>query len=149
MPFKKVLCSICRVNKIDPRSVSCRRCFIETGRACEIQRNASHGANSGSFKRGNIPWNEGLKMCSSQWKGGETLNTQGRVMVIVGYKKDGRVIYRQRSRIVMEKILGRPLGKNELVHHIDENKTNDNPENLEVSTWIKHNRHHKNWEGRK
>lgn len=49
-----------------------------------------------------------------------------------------RVIYFARrkrqyySRFVMENILQRCLEKEEHVHHIDENKLNDNPENLMV-----------------
>lgn len=40
----------------------------------------------------------------------------------------GRHLHRQ----VAEQKLGRPLRSNEIVHHIDENKHNNNPDNLEV-----------------
>ncbi len=39
---------------------------------------------------------------------------------------------RHEHRIVMEQILGRPLGTYEVVHHKDGNKKNNSPENLEL-----------------
>jgi len=38
--------------------------------------------------------------------------------------------YMRRSRLIAEKYLGRYLTKNEVIHHIDGNKENDNPKNL-------------------
>jgi hypothetical protein len=38
----------------------------------------------------------------------------------------------------MENKLGRPLKKGEIVHHIDENKSNNSPENLMVMTQSQH-----------
>ena len=45
-----------------------------------------------------------------------------------GYQRHGRDRYVHRT--VAEKALGRPLKSSELVHHIDENKTNNHPSNL-------------------
>ena len=55
-------------------------------------------------------------------------------------KVDGKCI--DRHRLVMEKKLGRKLGSWELVHHKDEDKTNDHPDNLELTTRSKHAKHH-------
>jgi hypothetical protein len=43
----------------------------------------------------------------------------------------------------MASILGRALLDSELVHHRDENASNDAPENLELIDAETHNRHHK------
>jgi hypothetical protein len=39
---------------------------------------------------------------------------------------------RHEHRIVMEKVLGRKLKKGEVVHHIDRNKKNNDPSNLQL-----------------
>lgn len=39
---------------------------------------------------------------------------------------------RHAHRVIAEKILGRPLKKGEVVHHIDHDKKNNAPENLQV-----------------
>jgi len=52
-------------------------------------------------------------------------------------------LYIRRSRVVMASKLGRSILETELVHHIDEDKDNDHPDNLEVIDVAAHNRHHK------
>ena len=48
----------------------------------------------------------------------------------------------QRSRIIMTLRLGRPLDKNEHVHHRNEKTHDDRPRNLKLSSADDHNRHH-------
>lgn len=46
-------------------------------------------------------------------------------------------------RIVAERILGRPLKKGEIVHHVDGDKRNNNPENIQVfPSQTEHARYH-------
>lgn len=49
---------------------------------------------------------------------------------------------RHTHRIVAEQMLGRPLKKGEIVHHIDGNKRNNDPSNLVVMTQSEHCRLH-------
>lgn len=53
----------------------------------------------------------------------------------------GRKWVAQHRRVMAEK-LGRPLKSTELVHHKDENKLNNDPENLELTTRAGHPAHH-------
>lgn len=47
-----------------------------------------------------------------------------------------------RHIVVLENKLGRLLQPGEISHHIDEDKTNDSPDNLEVKTRAKHQEDH-------
>lgn len=45
-------------------------------------------------------------------------------------------------RVIAEQMIGRPLLKGEIVHHIDGNKHNNDPANLQVMTQSEHMRLH-------
>lgn len=65
-----------------------------------------------------------------QWKGGRIVTDEGYAKLRVG--EPGKRSYRYEHRVVMEGILGRALAPNEQVHHIDGDKLNNAPENLEL-----------------
>jgi hypothetical protein len=61
-----------------------------------------------------------------------------------GYKckigNDGNIIYIHRE--VLEQKIGRKLKPGELSHHKDDNKLNNDPDNLELTSHSKHAKHH-------
>lgn len=82
------------------------------------------------------------------WKGGKTRASNGYILIKVEpnhHLADCRG-YAYEHRLVAEQKLGRRLEKGELVHHKDENKANNNPNNLEVVSSTAHHRrmHSKN-----
>ena len=49
----------------------------------------------------------------------------------------------RKNRVVLASMIGRGLADNEIAHHINEDKSDDTPENLELATRADHNAHHK------
>lgn len=60
-------------------------------------------------------------------------------LVDISDRSNKRYVHRK----VMEEVLGRPLRSDEIVHHIDGNKKNNNPSNLQIVTRAEHIRIHK------
>lgn len=114
-------------------------------------------SSSTSFKKGHVAWNRGLRGAQVGWsKGRKRPEMSGPLHPRWkgGYskmKRDGRFIRKKddklRSRIVAEEVLGRPLKSREVIHHINENPTDDRPVNLFLfrsqsahMTWHSHRR---------
>ena len=79
--------------------------------------------------------------------GGQTEAEKDKLRRLYLDKGEGRTYRklngRHEHRAVAEEVLGRPLGKNEVVHHEDLDKRNNDPSNLFVfptASW--HTRHH-------
>lgn len=66
-----------------------------------------------------------------QWKGGETIEKNGRVLIRKpGHPHVHKNGYVYRYHLIMEKILGRYLKPEEVVHHENGKSDDDRPENL-------------------
>ena len=74
---------------------------------------------------------------SFNWKGGVRTNQGGYITIYQGNKK-----YKREHRIVMEEAMGRLLLPTEIVHHINEIKTDNRIENLML---FKSNSDHISW----
>lgn len=80
---------------------------------------------------------------SYRWKGGKILNDCGYVMI----KNKTTCHYEREHRVVMENYLGRKLNGDEVIHHINEIKTDNRIENLVLMKKSEHTRLHKKIEG--
>lgn len=76
---------------------------------------------------------------SSQWRGGIYMTNQGYRFL---RQPDGT--YKAEHRIVMEEKIGRELLSDEVVHHIDEDKLNNDINNLQLMTRSEHIEEHRN-----
>ena len=107
-------------------------------------RNRIEANNTKRFKKRNKGRNAGKD--NPQWKGGITKSWNGYIYIKnpdhPGATKRG---YVKRSRLVAEKMLGRYLYPEEIVHHENEIKDDDRPENIEVKeSRSSHMKHHRN-----
>ena len=76
---------------------------------------------------------------SSSWKGGRKITPQGYVQILKkGYKGTDCNGYIFEHRYIMEKCIGRHLNVNEVVHHLNEDKTDNRIENLKLLTKSEH-----------
>lgn len=69
--------------------------------------------------------------------------------VVHGHPNATKNNYVLMHRIVMENHIGRPLNKNEVVHHIDGNKFNNDISNLALMKRSEHSKEHGNLRGHK
>ena len=76
---------------------------------------------------------------NGSWRGGLHISTRGYAYLRdPGHPRAGKNGYVKRADVVMEKKLGRPLRRDEIVHHVNRNKLDDSPENLEAMTASAH-----------
>ena len=81
-----------------------------------------------------------FKENNPNWKGGKTKHVRGYVAVLCpehprAHKNSGYVF---EHILVAEQKIGRPLRDDEEVHHIDGDKSNNDPDNLQVLTVAEH-----------
>jgi len=79
----------------------------------------------------------------NSWNGGKRKNPQGYIMIYSPNHPAAIRNYVAEHRLIMEKQIGRLLTPNDIVHHINENKTDNNIENLELMTRSEHSRQHR------
>ena len=84
------------------------------------------GNKESQFKKGQGPWNKG--------------NGNGWLDKSTGYKYKSR--HKKEHRYIMEQHLGRELSQEDLVHHINFDKTDNELENLQIMSRKEHNKLH-------
>lgn len=72
-------------------------------------------------------------MRGNRWKGGKTISTHGYILVwLPEHPRASKQGYVFEHILVAEKALGRPIPKGAVVHHVDEDKTNNVSSNLVI-----------------
>src|SRR4051794_17995235 len=110
---------------------------IEHSLNCQLCGNVFHVQPYRALRAKFCGWS--CKQKSAAKKAAVAIAAKYRGTGVVGYiKQNGR----HQHRVVAELKLGRPLLSTEAVHHIDGNKHNNSPENLEVMTFSEHTKRH-------
>ncbi|EJO5346403.1 HNH endonuclease [Clostridium botulinum] len=80
---------------------------------------------------------KGKRYTDSEWGGHKKIRSDGYISVYMPEhphaNKEGYVM---EHRLVMEKVLGRYIRKNEVVHHINKKRNDNRPENLMIFSSI-------------
>jgi excisionase family DNA binding protein len=80
---------------------------------------------------------------AAHWKGGRRMDEAGYIYVYTpAHPSANGTGYVFEHRLVMEQVLGRYLTPEEVVHHINEIRDDNRPENLQVMTHVEHMRLH-------
>nr|BDD46168.1 hypothetical protein 6 [bacterium] len=97
---------------------------------CKKYGETTYQSYNKAQKRRNYSGETFCQPCASHlnlWNGGIQWTDDGYKNIRVAKGK-----YKREHRLVMEKALGRPLSKSEIVHHIDEDKLNNSLDNLDL-----------------
>lgn len=94
-------------------------------------------------RRKNLPENLNWDK-NGNWKGGVIKRKDGYILIRIASipQKATGARYKLQHRVVMERKLGRPLLRSEVVHHINHNKSDNRIKNLKVISQSKHATEH-------
>lgn len=101
-----------------------------------------------TFQAGHTPWNKGKKGVQKawnkgkdgylagkkhyNWKGGKKMRKGYQLIRVPDHPNRDNQNYVPEHRLVVEKVIGRYLTSDEIVHHINEVMTDNRPENLYI-----------------
>lgn len=115
--------------KVEIKCDNCDSVFLM--HQCYLKRNRKHRFCSkqceATFKR--------LNNTIHSYRGGTILPNGYKYIEIDG-------VQREEHRVIMERILGRPLNSDEIVHHINGDKLDNRPANLMITTRSEHRKLH-------
>lgn len=127
----RLLCEDCKEERVVQRNTGVLDKEEHPCRVCSNKRN-------GVVKRGRPAWNSGWRKPEHEiQKGSKYLNYHGYNEIYVG-EKEAKLYGRNKGkyviehRKVMQDFLGRPLLENEIIHHIDGDKLNNDLSNLYI-----------------
>ena len=134
-------------NKIDPA--------ISIGKVTELSKMGLSGAEIArrtgltSARVYQIAKKQNLALHDDFHKGFRITDGGYKLIMMKGHHEADAVGYVREHRLVAEQMIGRPIGPDEIVHHINGDKLDNSQSNLQVMTKSEHNKlHHTGKKGR-
>lgn len=135
LPYSRIRAGIIRAG-VSPRTIAEAISVSPARRKADAAKIGVKFGNRTPEQRKNIA--SGQRKYWDKNARGKTKKPNGYIEYTRGENK-----FRSEHRVTAENILGRKLLKNEVVHHIDGNKTNNSPNNLTVMTRAAHTTLHR------
>lgn len=118
-------------------------CECGCGKEFTPSRTALWKHKTGRTTRFVIHGHNGRGENNGNWAGGKTFSAQGYILIAnpehENSRKSGYVL---EHRYIISQRIGRPLKDTEIVHHINGDKLDNRPENLEITSRSHHALHH-------
>ncbi len=115
-----------------PKCVKCGKKLTNYSKVRKNYRTGKHFISKNMCRKCYLLWWKSNAISGKNhksWKGGILIDSHGYILIKTKGDKYNRG-YRNRSRIITEKYLNRLLKSSEIIHHINEIRNDDRPENL-------------------
>ena len=135
---KEKICKVCGDKELEPKRRYCRSCYLARATFLAKERYKKYGRyNYGKItccicKKETTRWRKNQKACGVCYR---AISTSDMQRVVNNYTYSGIDRYKDciwEHKLIAEEKIGRKLAKNEVTHHIDEDPSNNAPENLLV-----------------